>query len=291
MSPNHQAPDRTVAVVGLGQMGQGIAQVCAEAGCQVLVFDADNQARDRGRERITARWRKAFDAGELTTPLDVLQSRIVPATQDALEQVEVFIEAVTEELSAKEKLLADFGSRVDPRAIVATNTSSISITRLAAAVPHPQRVVGLHFMNPVPKMKLVELIRGLQTDAATVTAAGAFARELGKEVVEVNDAPGFAVNRLAIPLINEACFALEQGVAAAEAIDSAAKLGLNHPMGPLALADLIGLDTVLAIAEVLHRDFGEDKYRPCPLLRRYVAAGQLGRKSGRGFYDYAEGRP
>jgi 3-hydroxybutyryl-CoA dehydrogenase len=277
-----------LAVIGAGQMGCGIAQVAAQAGCGVALLDAQADFAEGGRARIASALGSLVTKGKMqASERDDILRRIV-ATQGfaALAGCTMAIEAVSEDQSVKERLFAALDESLPKDAILASNTSSISITRLGACTKRPGLVVGMHFMNPVPLMRLVEVVRGLATEEATVSATVALAKRMGKEVVHANDQPGFIVNRLLIPFLNEACVALESGVASIEDIDKGITLGLNHPLGPFALADLIGLDTCLAIAEVLHRDLGEDKYRPAPLLRRYVAAGWLGRKSGRGFYRH-----
>ncbi|MFM9107880.1 MAG: 3-hydroxyacyl-CoA dehydrogenase family protein [Chloroflexota bacterium] len=277
-----------VMVAGAGTMGRGIAQVCAEAGYATLMFDADHAALARGRDAIDAAWVKLVDKGRKTADeAAACRARLAAAAgpQDAA-GVDLVIEAIYETLDAKVALFRALDAALRPGAILASNTSSISITRLAAATSDPGRFVGLHFFNPVPLLPLVEVVRGLRTTDATADRAVAFARSLGKSPVTVNDAPGFVANRILLPMINEAIFTLSEGVATREAIDEVMKLGMSHPMGPLALADLIGLDVCLDILQTLHRDFGDPKYRPAPLLARMVAAGALGRKSGEGFYRY-----
>jgi 3-hydroxybutyryl-CoA dehydrogenase len=254
----------------------------------VVLVDVNQQVADKGKGKIAAGLDKLIQKGKLTGEArDALLGRIATAGDyAALADCSFVVEAATENQELKRKIFADIDRALGAEAILASNTSSISITLLAAATRRPEKVVGMHFMNPVPVMKLVELIRGLQTSDATYQATLELARSLGKEMVTARDVPGFIVNRLLIPFLNEACFALAEGIGTPEDIDKGIKLGLNHPMGPFELADLIGLDTCLAIAEVLHRELGEDKYRPAPLLRSYVAASWLGRKSGRGFYKY-----
>jgi len=279
---------RTVGVVGAGQMGSGIAQVCAQAGLPVVLRDLDDAALARGRTAIGASLDRLLAKGRLDAAArEATLGRITVSTQvGPLAACDIVIEAVTEDEAVKARIFAELAATVPERTILASNTSSISLTRLAARVPEPGRVIGMHFMNPVPIMPLVEVIRARQTAQATFDAVEALSRALGKTPVEVNNSPGFVSNRILIPMINEAAFCLHEGVADAEAIDTVMRLGMNHPMGPLALADLIGIDTVLAIMRVLHDGFADSKYRPCPLLVEMVDAGHLGRKSGRGFYDY-----
>lgn len=285
-----KSPNRPlrVTIVGAGQMGQGIAQACAVTGHEVNLTDCSVEVAERGRlaiaerlERLVARSRLTIEGCQLA-----LSGLCTSPLSEAAATSDLVIEAVTEDPDIKLALFAELDRLAPGHALLCSNTSSISITKLAAATRRPEQVVGVHFMNPVPLMPLVELVRGIQTSEATLEAAETFARGLGKTTVVSKDLPGFIVNRLLIPLLNEACFALQDGVASIEAIDQAIHLGLNHPMGPLRLADLIGLDTVLAIAEVLHRELGDDKYRPAPLLRNLVAARQLGNKTRLGFYDY-----
>jgi len=277
-----------VAVIGAGQMGGGIAEVAATHGLTVALADASFEHAERGRDAILQRVQRVEQKGKLPAgTADALSARIRASEFDeALATADLMIEAATENQTLKLELFERAGRVAPPTAILASNTSSLSISRLAAASARPELVVGMHFMNPVPLMKLVELVVGVRTSAPTLDAVKSLAARLGKTVIVSQDRPGFLVNRILLPLINEACFALEHGVGSANDIDTGARLGLNHPLGPLELADLIGLDTVLAIAEVLHRDFGDDKYRPSPLLRNFVAAGWLGRKSGQGFYRY-----
>src|SRR5262249_39102269 len=278
---------RRLGVIGAGQMGRGIAQVAAANGVEVVLCDATKALAEGGKDQIATALGKLGDKGKMTAPdRGALLRRVQPAEGVAgLGSADLAVEAATENLEVKLGIFREADRALSSGAILASNTSSISITKLAAATSRPERVIGMHFMNPVPVMKLVELVRGLQTSDETFALVRDLTVKLGKTVITSKDAPGFIVNRILIPLLNEACFALEQGLGSAEDIDTGAKLGLNHPMGPLELADLIGLDTVLAIAEVLHRELGDDKYRPATLLRNMVAAGWLGRKSGRGFYD------
>jgi len=277
-----------IAVVGAGQMGSGIAHVAALSGYPVTMIDVAEAVLEKGRTTIAGNLERQVKKGAIDAAArDAALSRITTATHlDASTGAGVVIEAATERVDLKFRIFEDLDRIAAPGAILATNTSSISITAIAARTKRPQSVIGMHFMNPVPVMQLVEVIRGLATSDETTTRVLALARAMGKTPVEVNDAPGFVANRVLMPMINEAVYCLMEGVGTAEAIDTVMKLGMNHPMGPLALADLIGLDTCLAIMEVLHSGIGDDKYRPCPLLRKYVDAGWLGRKSGRGFYQY-----
>ncbi len=269
-------------------MGRGIAQSIAEAGIAVSLYDVDPVAVERGVAAIGEQWAKAVAKGRRTgSEIAEFQSQLQSAESLArAADVDLAIEAVFEHLETKLALIREVSALLPATSILASNTSSISITRLAAAATRPERVIGLHFFNPVPVLPLVEVVRGMQTADATVEHAVAFVRQIGKEPALVQDSPGFVVNRILLPMINEAIFCLAEGVASPETIDATMKLGANHPMGPLALADLIGLDVCLDILETLQRDLGDDKYRPAPLLRRMVAAGKLGRKRGAGFYDY-----
>jgi 3-hydroxybutyryl-CoA dehydrogenase len=280
-------PIRHIFVAGAGTMGNGIAQVAATSGCHVICMDVVPAALDSARKAIAKSTARLVEKGTLTKQQQTQSESIAfVQTLDAVPEADLIVEAATENPDLKLRLLRDIDAAAKPAAILASNTSSISITKLAAATGRPDRVIGLHFMNPVPLMKLVEVIRGLGTSDETANAVMELCRALGKEPVQANDSPGFISNRILCPMINEAVFALQENVGSPEAIDTVMKLGMNHPMGPLALADLIGLDVVLFVMEVLQRDLGEDKYRPAPLLRRMVDAGYLGRKSGRGFYTY-----
>ena len=282
-----QAIER-VGVIGAGTMGNGIAQACATAGIDVVMIDVAQPALDRGVAAIGASLERLQKKDKITADArSAALARITASTDYAvLSRVHLVIEAATENLDLKLKILKDIGARAMPDAIVASNTSSISITALAAVARSPERFLGMHFFNPVPMMALVELIRGLQTSDATVDAVRAFAQRLGKTPIVVRNSPGFVVNRILCPMINEAIFALQEGLASAEDIDNGMRLGCNHPIGPLALADMIGLDVVLAVMNVFYGDFNDPKYRPAPLLKEMVAAGYLGRKAGRGFYTY-----
>jgi 3-hydroxybutyryl-CoA dehydrogenase len=277
-----------VAVVGAGTMGNGIAHVFAQHGWDTLLVDVSSDALQRAQQVIAGNFERQVKKGALSAAeKDAALGRMSTATKlDGAGQAELVVEAATENPEIKFALFRDIDAAAPAEAILASNTSSIPITTIAANTKRPAQVIGMHFMNPVPLMPLVELIRGLETSTETTNRTIEIAKGLGKTPVEVNDAPGFVSNRVLMPMINEAVFCVQDGVATPEAVDTVMKLGMNHPLGPLALADLIGLDVCLAILEVLQRDLGEDKYRPCPLLRKMVAAGRLGRKSGRGFYDY-----
>jgi 3-hydroxybutyryl-CoA dehydrogenase len=279
---------RRVGVIGAGTMGLGIAQVFAQSGFDVLLHDTSAAALDRARQGIEQSLARFVEKGKLTAAdRHAALARLTLADAlDALTAVDLAVEAIVEDIEAKRALFAALDRLTPPSTLLASNTSSISITLLGAATARADRVFGLHFMNPVPLMPLVELVRGAATSDETMAAGVALTRVLGKTGVESADYPGFIANRILMPMINEAVFALMEGVGTAEAIDAVMKLGMNHPMGPLTLADFIGLDVCLAILNVLHDGIGDPKYRPCPLLRRMVAAGHLGRKSGRGFYTY-----
>lgn len=279
---------KTIMVIGAGQMGSGIAQVCAQAGYDVFLNDLKPEFVERGLAGIKKNLNRQVDKGRMTAEqLDEIVGRITSSSdlQDAA-KVDLVIEAAVENMDIKAKIFAQLDEIAPEHAILASNTSSLPITEIAAATKRPEKVIGMHFMNPVPVMKLVEIIRGLATADEVYQTIEDITKTLEKVPVEVNDFPGFVSNRILMPMINEAIYTLYEGVATKEAIDEVMKLGMNHPMGPLTLADFIGLDTCLYIMETLHEGFGDDKYRPCPLLRKYVKAGWLGKKSGRGFYTY-----
>ena len=283
-----------VGVVGAGQMGRGIAQLAASHGFAVTLADAQRDIAERGRVTVGQQLAKLVDKQKLTAAdRDQIVARIQPSDLYGgdLEAADFVIEAATENVATKREIFQALDQVCRGWVVLATNTSSISITAIGAAVTRPERVIGMHFMNPPPLMKLVEIIRGLATGDATYETTRALAERLGKETVMSRDISGFIVNRVLMPMLNEACFALYEGIGSVDDLDKAIQLGLNHPMGPFALMDLIGLDTTLAILEVLHRDLGDPKYRPCPLLRQYVSAGWLGRKSGRGFHLYGGNAP
>jgi 3-hydroxybutyryl-CoA dehydrogenase len=278
----------TVAVIGAGQMGNGIAHVFAQSGFDVTMIDVSADALERGKSTIASNLDRQIKKGTLqATDRDAILGRVRTANAlDAAGSASLVVEAATENRDLKFKIFSDLDRVAGAGAILATNTSSISITEIAARTKRAENVIGMHFMNPVPVMQLVEVIRGLATSDETTTRVLELSKAVGKTPVEVQDYPGFVANRILMPMINEAVYCLMEGVGTAESIDMVMKLGMNHPMGPLALADLIGLDTCLAILEVLHDGLGDPKYRPCPLLRKYVAAGWMGRKTKRGFYTY-----
>ncbi|HRE60329.1 MAG TPA: 3-hydroxybutyryl-CoA dehydrogenase [Micropepsaceae bacterium] len=282
-----------IGIIGAGQMGNGIAHVCALAGFDVLINDLTQDRIDQGLDAVRHNLHRQAARGQVTdAEIEAALKRIKPALSlDALGDVDLAIEAATENEQVKRRIFADLCPKLKPSAIVASNTSSISITRLAASTDRPERFIGLHFMNPVPVMKLVELIRGIATEDETFQTAVEFVKVLGKTAANSEDFPAFIVNRILLPMINEAVYTLYEGVGNVEAIDTAMRLGANHPMGPLQLADFIGLDTCLSVMQVLYEGLADSKYRPCPLLVKYVEAGWLGRKSQRGFYDYRGEKP
>jgi 3-hydroxybutyryl-CoA dehydrogenase len=284
---------KTVGVIGAGQMGSGIAHVCALAGYDVLLNDINQEQIDKGLDTVRRYLERQLAKGQVTqAAVDEVLGRVKPALgYAALKDVDIVIEAATENEAVKKEIFRGVCEHLKPEALLASNTSSISITRLASVTDRPDRLIGLHFMRPVQVMKLVEIIRGIATGPQTYETAVAFAKSLGKETANAEDYPAFIVNRILIPMINEAIYTLYEGVGTVEAIDMAMRLGANHPMGPLELGDFIGLDTVLAIMNMLHDGLADSKYRPCPLLVKYVEAGWLGRKTGRGFYDYRGEKP
>ncbi|KRD95162.1 3-hydroxybutyryl-CoA dehydrogenase [Bacillus sp. Root239] len=278
----------TVMVIGAGQMGAGIAQVFAASGYQVSLYDVDQKNTQKGIEGIDKRLKKQVGKGSLSAKeYEEIMKRLHLANEiTAAQKADLIVEAVVEKMEVKQAIFAELDSLAPSHTVLATNTSSLPITEIAAVTSRPEKVIGMHFMNPVPVMKLVEIIRGLATTDEVYQAVYETTKKLNKTPVEVHDFPGFVSNRILMPMINEAVFTLYEGVANEEDIDQVMKLGMNHPMGPLTLADFIGLDTCLFIMETLHKGFGDDKYRPCPLLRKYVKAGWLGRKTGKGFFTY-----
>ncbi|ASN04034.1 3-hydroxybutyryl-CoA dehydrogenase [Virgibacillus necropolis] len=279
---------KKVMVIGAGQMGGGIAQVCAQAGFEVLLNDMNVEALDKGLKRIEKLLARAVEKERISESdkADTLGRLVASSELKDAQNCDLVIEAVVENMAVKEKVFGELDTIVPKHAILASNTSSLPITEIAATTKRPDQVIGMHFMNPVPVMKLVEIIRGLQTSDETYKAIEDMTKKLSKVPVEVEDFPGFVANRILMPMINEAIYTVYEGVSSVEDVDTVMKLGMNHPMGPLTLADFIGLDTCLSIMEVLYEGFGDSKYRPCPLLRKYVKAGWLGKKSGRGFYQY-----
>lgn len=280
----------TVGIIGAGTMGNGIAQICAAAGLNVVMTDISEAAVAKGLSVVDKSLERLVNKQKMSEADRAAAIKRINGTTDKakLSTCDLVIEAATENEDLKVKILKDLCATLQPRALVATNTSSISITKLAAATDRPDRFIGMHFFNPVPLMALLELIRGLQTSDDTHAKAMEFAKRIGKVAITAKNSPGFAVNRILCPMINEAIFALQEGIASAEDIDAGMKLGCNQPIGPLALADMIGLDTMLSVMEVFYEGFNDSKYRPAPLLKEMVAAGRLGRKTGRGFYDYGK---
>jgi len=279
----------TIGVIGAGIMGSGIAQLAASKGLNVIVVDVNDSAVKKGIEAVNERLGCLVSKGKVTTSdkENALQHIKGSVAYDDLKPADIVIEAATEDFNVKAKILKQIDQIIGPNAIIASNTSSLSITKLGSTISRPERFVGLHFFNPVPIMSLVEIVRGLQTSDTTYNSVAALVEQLGKSPINVKSAPGFVVNRILLPMINEAFFVLEEGYASAADIDQGMKLGCNHPVGPLALADMIGLDMLLSVMQILHDEFADSKYRPCPLLRELVAAGRLGRKSRRGVYSYS----
>jgi 3-hydroxybutyryl-CoA dehydrogenase len=278
----------TIGVIGAGIMGSGIAQLAASKGLNVILVDVNDSAVKKGIEGVNERLARLVSKGKVTTSdketaLQRIKGRVA---YDELKPAEIVIEAATEDFNVKAKILKQIDQIIGPNAIIASNTSSLSITKLGSIISRPERFVGLHFFNPVPIMSLVEIVRGLQTSDTTYDSVAALVEQLGKSPIKVKSAPGFVVNRILLPMINEAFFVLEEGYASAADIDQGMKLGCNHPVGPLALADMIGLDVLLSVMQIFHDEFADSKYRPCPLLKELVAAGRLGRKSGHGVYSY-----